>query len=833
MSILDAFRRDLMQGRRALMRAPGFTIVAVVTLTLGMGSAAAVFTLLDAIVLRPLPYPASDRLVSIAHSVSGDRVTSAKWGVSSAGYFYFRQQAHTLASSGVYVTGLLAVTSKNGATRVPAAHVTSSIFEVLGARAALGRLLRGSDDVPNGPNVVVLGYNFWRQRFGADPTVVGRTIQVEAQPMVVAGVAAPGVDLPLPSAFESKADLAGFRVDLWIPLQLDPAARPMNSHPYSMIARLAPGATVQDAHRELATLTTRLPDVAPSAYSPSFMRQYHFGTTVESLRDEVVGATARVLWLVFAAIGLVLLVSAANVANLFLVRLETRRRDAALRIALGADRGDLVAHYFAESLQVTMLAGVGALLLAWAALRIFVAVAPASIPRLSAVRLDWSTVACVMALALVLACVLAMLPLVSRVGASSAVLREGARGQTASRGRRLVRDSLVAGQLAVALVLLAAAGLMLRTLESLRHVQPGFDPTGVIAVEIHLPWSRYGDWASVAAFHRNLAERIAALPGVRAVGGGTDLPLESFEGCSTVWVEGHVLAPGEQPPCVATPEVEPGYFAALGIRVRGRAPDWHDLDAATGAVVVTRSFANRFWPGEDPIGRGVKGNDANPPFYRVVGVVDDLRAAGLEQPPVEAVFFPILPLPKAWLWVPPNDMQLAVRASLADPTTLVPAIRRTVATLDPSASVARVRTMTSVLSHSLARVSFIVGLLVIAAAMALVLSSVGTYGVISYLVTQRRSEIGLRMALGAHAVQVTRLVVGHSLRIAAVGLTAGLAAALLATRLLTSLLYGVRAADPATFVTVTIALVAVAVAASVVPARRATRVDPVEALRAE
>lgn len=833
MSILDAFRRELRQGGRTLARTPAFTIIAIVTLMLGIGAAAAVFTLLDAIVLRPLPYPAADRLVSIAHPVSGDRVPTARWGVSSAGYFYFRREAHTLASTGVYVTGLLAVSSNEGATRVPAAHITSSIFDVLGARAAVGRLLRAADDVPNGSNAVVLGYDFWQQRFGGDPTIVGRTIQIEAQPMLVVGVAARGVDLPTPSAFESKGDLADFRVDLWIPLQLDPAARPINSHPYSMIARLAPGATVQDAQRELATLTTRLPEVASAAYSHAFMQQYHFGMSVISLRDEVVGATARVLWVVFAAVALVLLVAAANVANLFLVRLETRRRDGALRAALGAGWSHLAAHYFAESLLVVLVAAAGGLLLAWVALRVFVAVAPSNIPRLTAVGLGWPTVACALGLALLLACVLGLIPLAARRGADGTVIREGARGLSVSRRRRLVRDTLVAVQMALALVLLAAAGLMLRTFESLRQVRPGFEPRGTVAVEVHLPWSRYQDWGPVAAFHRTLAERIAALPGVEAVGGGTDLPLESFEGCSSVWAEGHGLAPGEEAPCVKTPEVEPGYFKALGIPVRGRVPDWHDLDAGTGAVVVTRAFAQRSWPGEDPIGRGVKGNGSKPPFYRVVGVVDDLRANGLEKPPVEAVFFPILPLPKAWLWVPPNDMQLVVRSSLDDPTTLVPAIRRTVAALDSTVPVVHVRTMSSVLSHSLARVSFILTLLAIAAGMALLLSAVGTYGVIAYLVTQRRSEIGLRMALGAHAHQVTALVVGHSLRLAGIGLVVGLVAALLATRVLASLLYGVRASDPATFVVAPLVLLVVAVTASVVPARRATRVDPVEALRAE
>jgi ABC-type antimicrobial peptide transport system, permease component len=317
------------------------------------------------------------------------------------------------------------------------------------------------------------------------------------------------------------------------------------------------------------------------------------------------------------------------------------------------------------------------------------------------------------------------------------------------------------------------------------------------------------------------------------VGGGTDVPLVSFGFCSIVWVEDHPLAPGEEPPCVKVTEATPGYFTAMGIPVHGRVPDWRDAEAGTGAVVVTRALADRFWPGENPVGRGIKGNGARPPFYRIVGVTDDVRGEGLEKPPVEAVFFPILPIPEAPLWQPANDVDLVVRTSLDDPTTLLPTIRRAIEALDPAVSVDRVQTLTSVVQHSLARVSFILALLAIAAAMALVLSAVGTYGVIAYLVTQRRSEIGLRMALGARAWQVTRLVVGHSLRLALLGAAVGTAVALATTRLLTSLLYGVQPTDPATFIAAGAFLLVVAIAASMAPARRATRVDPVEALRGD
>jgi predicted permease len=831
MDIVDVVRRETRQGVRTLLRAPAFSLVALATLALGIGATAAIFTVLDAVVLRPLPYPNPERLVSITHPVSGTAVTAGKWGVSPGGYFFFRREAHTLAASGIYSTGTVSVQASDGSARVSMAQITSSLFNVLGARPAMGRLLLADDDVPNSATVVVLGYGFWQRGFGGDKSIVGRTINIEGRPVQVVGIAAQGFDLPMPSAFDSQADLAGFGVDVWLPLRLDPAAPPINTHPYSMLARLAPTVTVEDAQRELAALTLRLPDVAPSAYSQAFMRQYHFGMAVTELQSEVVGATSRVLWVVFGAVALVLLMAAANVANLFLVRLEAQRREVAVRTALGAGRGHLAAHYLAESLLLTVTAGVFGALLAWGALHVFIAAAPPSIPRLASVALGWRTVAFTAGLAAVLGIVFGLVPMMARRDVDPATLREGGRGLMSSRATRLARDGLIVGQMTLALVLLAAAGLMLRTMSQLRHVKPGFDPRNAVVMHVHGPWSRYPGWAPVAALQRSLQERVAAVPGVRVVGAGTIVPLVSFGFCSLVFVEDRPLAPGEEPPCVKVGETAPGYFAALGLPVQGRAPDWHDVDAGTGAVVITRALANRFWPGENPIGRGIKGNGQQPPYYRIVGVADDVRGQGLEKPPVEAVFFPIVPLDKAPLWQPPNDIDLIVRTSLEDPTSVVSAVRQAIAAIDPALSVDRVQTMTSVVQHSLARVSFILILLAIAAAMALMLSAVGTYGVIAYLVTQRRSEIGLRMALGARASQVTRLVVGHSVRLALFGAVIGTVAAFATTRLLASLLYGVQATDPATFIASAGFLVVVAVLASMAPARRAVRVDPVEALR--
>ncbi|MFN2564478.1 MAG: ABC transporter permease, partial [Gemmatimonadaceae bacterium] len=356
---LSALGREVRHATRTLLRTPAFSVIALVTLALGIGATTAIFTVLDAVVLRPLPYPESDRLVSVTHPVSGAGVEGGgKWGPSVAGYFYFRRENRTLSDLGVYQTGRVHVAGDREAERVRAAYVTSSLLTTLGARPAVGRLITPDDDRPGVAPVVVLGYEFWARRYGSDPRVVGRMIDVEGRPMQVVGVAARGFNLPRPGTFASAADLTGFGVDLWFPLQLNPNARAINEHTYTGVGRLKPGVTAEAAERDLARLTARLPELFPSAYSPAFMREYNFGMSVIPLRDEVLGNNvARVLWILFGAVGLVLLIACANVANLFLVRMEARRHEAAIRAALGASRGHLATHYLAESVLLALVAG--------------------------------------------------------------------------------------------------------------------------------------------------------------------------------------------------------------------------------------------------------------------------------------------------------------------------------------------------------------------------------------------------------------------------------------------------------------------------------------------
>jgi predicted permease len=390
---------------------------------------------------------------------------------------------------------------------------------------------------------------------------------------------------------------------------------------------------------------------------------------------------------------------------------------------------------------------------------------------------------------------------------------------------------MVVSQVTLALVLLAAAGLMVRSVVRLRAVTPGFDPAGVLAVDIPLSRARYRTYDEVGQFHRALLERVSALPGVVAAGLSTGLPLEGMGGCSLVFAEGAVRDPNVEPPCATTMLASPGYYESLEIPLVGRAPTWSDLDGQTGAVVVSRALADRLWPGQDPLGRGIRSNGEGPVFYRVVGVLPEIRGTGLEQRPTEVVFYPMKPLEGAQLWQPPNATSLVVRTAAADPSSLTAPIRRIVSELDATVPIANVRTMESIVAGSTARSTFIMTLLSIAATMAVVLSAVGLYAVISYVVAQRRSEIGVRMALGARVGQVSRLILVESLRLTGLGVVLGLAVSLFVNRLLATLLFEIGPHDPLTLVGVVVLLLGTASAASLVPARRASRVDPIEVLR--
>ena len=823
----SALARDVRYALRGLVQRPGFSAVVITTLALGIGATTAISTLLDAVVLRPLPYPNADRLVYIEHPVPGVE-TYTRWRMSVAGYFFFRQSSQALSSIAAYNRSEATLVSADGAERTRGAAVSDNFLGVMGVRPFLGRDFTATDTRPNAPPVTMLGYDYWRQRFDADPRIVGQTVNLGSTSHQIIGIAPPGLHLP------------DYQVQVWQPLELDPDAPAVNSHYLDAVARLAPGVTVAAAQADAARLTSRLPEVFPGAYSPAFMIDSRFGVLVRPLRDVVIGGMSRTLWILLGAVSIVLLIACANVANLFLVRAESRRREIAIRSALGADRGHLAGHYLTESVLLSLIGGALAVLLAYAAVRSLLVLNPPSVPRLAELSMGWRPVAVTLVISLGAGIVLGVLPLVrlGSVGGRIGTLREGGRGQTASRGQLSARTALVVAQMALAVILLAAAGLMLRSFQRLRSVHPGLDASGLLTFEVALPWTRYGSrvpgpegYLAAFRYYRELISRVAAIPGVTGVSMTRSLPIKDGDMCALVFVEtrGH----GQTAPCLGAVLAAPGYFETMGIPVRGRTPTWADMEERTGGVVVSKAFADHMWPGEDALGKRIRPNGFAEPWYHVVGVTGDVLSHGLDQPPSKVVYYPLVPIPGAPLWSPPTRATIALRTPMDNPLALAPTARRVVAALDREVPVANVQTMETIVATSTAKTAFAMFLLGVAGGMALILSAVGIYGVISYTVNQRRSEIGVRMALGAQAAQVGRMVIGQSLRVALAGIAVGLVGALATTRVMQSLLFGVTPTDPVTLTAVTLVLVAIGALASYAPARRATTVDPVEVLRRE
>jgi len=825
-----AWTRDVGIALRGMRRSPGFTAVAVVTLALGIGGTAAIWTLLDRVVLDPLPYPESGRLVRLDNQVPGvgpDEV----WALSTAQYVYFTDHASTLDLVGVYRGDGGNVLTASGPRRVLGVGVTASMMPLLGARASLGRVLLPSDDTPAAPPVAVLSHGFWERALGADPGVAGTTLELNGQPIEVVGVLA---DSPRPPGWPPSAT-----PDLWIPLQIDRAGVFQNNHAFQGIARLRPGETPASVEAEIGRLTAHLPEAFPQAYSQRFFDRYGFRTRVTPLKESLLGDLSEKLWVLFGGVGVVLLIACANVANLFLVRMEGRRRELAVRSALGAGRAALARFVLAEAMTLSFLGAALALLVGFWAVPALTALAPEGLAPVGRVGLGWSTVAFTLIVSIVVGSGLAAYPLLARVGidAPAGELSGGGRGTSAGPARRHVRSALVVTQVALALTLVIGSGLLVRTLSALGAVDIGFDPNGVLVTDLFPDPSRYRDPAAVWSLQREVLERVRAIPGVAQAGFGTEVPVDGGYGC---WVQGFEdetvykrIEDAGLTTCAGFENVTPGYFEALGIPLlEGRYLTEADIaDPDRRAVVVSRAFADRFWPGQEALGQGViPGGPSKAPFHHVVGVVGDVPASSAEgQPPLSqtaiAIYYPGYRYPPA--------TKLVVKAAVADPISIFPAIRRVVSGIDPEMPLGPVTDMDAVVRTASAQLSFVSLLLGIAAGTALLLAAVGLYGVVSWVVTRRTREIGMRMAVGARPGEVQRMVVAQSVTVVGLGLAAGVALALVTTRVLDGLLVGVAPSDPFVYVAAAGLLGIVALAASWLPARRAARIDPLEALRTE
>ncbi len=807
------------QTLRGVLRSPAFLLVAVASLAVGVGASAVIFSVVDAVLLRPLPYPDAGRVVRVWNHWSG----SPKASVSPAEYYDYRDHLHVFEAFGVYTVDSSSLTGGGEPERVRTAYVSSGLLPALGARPAAGRTFTEGEELP-GNAVAMMSEGLWRRRFGGARDILGRRITVDGEARTVVGV--------LPAGFEMPEDFAaGEATEVYLPLGLDRSMVPnRGSHFLGAVGRLAPGVSVERARMAVGAEAAKWAVDYPDAY-PAEMR---IGATVLPIADDLLGPARPVLLVLFGAAAVVLLIACANVTNLMLARLEGRQKEMAMRAALGAGRARLVRQLVEESVQVALLGGVGAALLAFWVGRGLVALRPADLPRVGDVRVDAWTLAFVVAASVLAGLVCAAIPAAQLARSDlQSSLREAGRGST-SGVRRRARRALIVAEITVAVVLLAGAGLMTRSFLKLMRVDPGFRPEHVLTTEITLPSASYAQDARIRAFYRQLAGRLAAVPGVTAAGAVSNLPLATKLGDLNFRIEGRPVPEGEVSPRADWQVVTPEYFRAMGMRlVKGRAILDRDDEHAPGVVVISESLARTYWPDSNPIGtRFLLGGGAGPGWVTVVGIVADVRHDALDVAPNPQMYLPHAQF-HFWSDGPAvASMDVTVRTA-ADRTAVAGAVRAEVRALDPELPVGAFRTMEQVVSASVSRPRVTLALLLAFSAVALLLSAIGVFAVLAYMVGRRTKEIGVRMALGARGGAVAAMVVREGMALVAAGLALGVALALGLTRLLASQLYEVQPRDPITLTAVVIVLGGVALIACWVPALRATRVDPLTALRIE
>ena len=807
---LHLWIKDLAVAARSLSRAPGFTFVTVATLALAIGATTSIFSVVDAVLLQGLPYPESDRLVAIRGSAPGTNQPD-EFGVPDELYVQYAEQAALLENVATY--GLFQSTSRTDqqVERLFGVRATASLFTTLGARTVLGRLPTADDT----DDVVVLSHWLWTSWFSSDTTIIGRSYTFANGPRTVIGVLEPEFRFP------------DERVALWIPWKIDPAKVTAGGVGGStVLGRLAPGADLASLTRQLEPIARRLPERYGG--SPDYARiMARHVPVVRPLRDELLGNIERPLWVLLGAVGIVFLVATANVANLFTVRAESRRRDLAVRRALGAGRGTLVQAQMAEAILLAAAGGVGGIVIAWAGVPLLVGAAPDAvasgwgsgpIPGLATAHLDFGALLFSVAASLAAAIGFGLVPAIRHSGVPLPGLAQ--QGRTVA-GRGLARDALVIAQTALALVLLAGSGLLMRSFWRLSRVDPGYDTKGVYSFQIAPDRPGLDNYLAMAQFHHVLMDRLAAIPGVQSVGVVGTLPLDEGAGSALITTE-RIEASGAEPPMVRVTTAGGAYFQSMGIGLlAGRLFERSEELAGVNNVVVSRAAANLLWPGEDPLGQRLRPRNQQA-WVTVVGVVEDVMLDNFRrESPEPMVYVPRVAGSPAYVLKSPRAASLG------------PEVRAVLREMVPESPMYRVFTMEELAARSMGSLTFTMLMVGIAAGLALILGAVGLYGVLSYGVTRRTREIGVRMALGAEGGVVRRMVVAQGGRVALIGVAVGVLASIGLTRYLENLLFGVQPLDVLTFTAVSVVMVGVALLASYLPARRASLVDPVVALRAE
>ena len=815
--MFDSFRQDVTGAIRGLIKSPGFAAASLITLALGIGATSAIFSVVKAVLITPLPYASPERTVQIFTRWTAFEKT---W-LANAEVVDFRNMAKTVTAIASWNSGQQNLTGDGEPIRIGVGFVTANTFDVLGVRPLLGRVITEQEDGPNGPQVAVLGYPIWQARYGGDPNVIGRRLMINDVPVEVIGVMPQGFRLPT-----DFNDDAAEPTQLWRPIQWDMSQLARN-HGYYGVATLAPGQSAASVTEELRAICRRLTE--QGLYPPAMQ----FSAFAVPLDEEIRGGIRPAMWLLMGAVGFLLLIACANVANLLLVRGDARLREMAVRTAIGAAPDRLVRQLLTESVVLALMGALLGLGLAAIGLRVLMTVDPTSLPPLAPVRLDWPVVAFTLVLGVITTIVFGLVPALRTLRVNLVdSLREGGQSTVGGHRQRL-RNTLVIAEVSLAVVLVIGAGLMVRSLGALARIDLGFKADHVLTMRVSVPAARYDTPEKVVDFYRRLNDKVRGLPGVQSAGFVRVLPLATTIGDFGLDVEGFEERPGANAKGdwqIATD----GSFEAMGSRLmRGRWFTAADTSGSQPVAVINETMARTYWKNpEDAVGGRIRVGSMTNPWAVVIGMVADERHNG------------VTGIVKEKFYVPHSQWHVATGGNLirggflvvrtaGDPMALAGAVRSEVRSLDPNIPVANIRPMTEVVAASLATPRLTGFLMGTFAAIALTLAAVGIYGVLSYLVARRTHEIGIRLAVGADRSQVLALVLKQGLTLAGAGIAVGMIAAFLLTRLMQSLLYQVGPSDPITFSVVTVALIVVSLLASALPAYRATRVSPLVALRTE
>ena len=826
---MGLFIAQLRQILRRLGRARMFTTVMLVTLAVGIGANTAIFSVVECVLLKPLPYPHPEEMVAL-------KLRAAAWNArdfypSAADYFIYREQSRTFQDVGLYTTGLnssgysVNVVGAGEPEHLSALSVTDGVLSILGVTPLLGRSFNPADDMPGSADTVILTYGYWRRKFGGAPSVLGRMINVDGKPHVIIGV------LPQSFLFLDKTTLA-----LLLPMKLNRAETYLGNYNYGGIARLKPQVTLEQANADVARMLPIIENSfpPPPGFTIKFVKDAQFEPNLQPLKHETVGDVGKILWVLMGGIGLMLVIACANLANFLLVRAEGRRQELTTRVALGASQGRLAAELLLESLVLAVLGGLLGLGLAHGALRVLVAIAPPDLPRLSEISIDGTVVLFTLFVSLAVSLLFGTFPAFKYASAGlENGLRESGRSMSESREQHRSRSVLVIIQVALALVLLVGSGLMIRTFRSLTRINPGFvEPSSVQTFAIHIRETEVPDPERVVRIQEEILHRIEAIPGVVSAGISRNVPMDGSGWEDRVYARDRSDSVNEFP--IRRFEfVAPGFFKVLGTSfVAGRDFTWDEIYEKGPVAIVSEKFAREYWhDSANALGKQIR-DSLNGDWRKVVGVVADIRQDGVDKEAPTSVYWPILASHFQSGEVRRN-VSFAIRSTRANSEGFINETRRAVWSVDRNLPLAEIHTLDYYYTNSMARTSFTLLMLAAAGGISLLIGLVGLYGIIAYSVSQRRRVIGIRMALGAGKGEVLKMVISQGIRLALIGVTIGLAGSLILMRFLSGLLYGVKPTDPLTLATVSVLLIGVSLFASYIPARQAAKVDPTLALRHE